>query len=224
VADALSRKAESLGSLAYLPVEERPLALEVQALANRFVRLDISESNRFLACVVSWFSLYDRIRECQYDDPHLLVLKDMVQNGDAKEVTIGYYCVLRMQGRLCVPNVDGLHELILQEAHRSWYSIHPGTANMYKDFRQHYWWRRIKNDIVGFVSRCLNCQQVKYEHQRPRGLLQRLEIPEWKWERITMDFVVRLPRTLRKFDGVWGIVDRLTKSVHFIPVGTNYSL
>jgi len=76
---------------------------------------------------------------------------------------------------------------------------------------------------VGFVTRCLNYQQVKYEHQRPGVLLQRLDIPEWKWERITMDFVVGLPRTSRKFDAIWVIVDQVTKFAHFIPVGTTYS-
>ena len=81
----------------------------------------------------------------------------------------------------------------------------------------------MKKDIVEYVARCLNCQQVKYEHQRPGGLLQKLEIPEWKWGRITMDFVVGLPWTQRKFDAVWVIVDRLTKSAHFIPVMTTYS-
>ncbi|XP_070042851.1 uncharacterized protein [Nicotiana tomentosiformis] len=95
VADALHRKAESLGILAYLPAAERPLALDVQALANQ---------------------------ERQYDDPHLLVLKDTVQDNDTKEVSIGDDGMLRMKGRLCVPNVDGLHELILYEAHSSRYS------------------------------------------------------------------------------------------------------
>ncbi|XP_070035337.1 uncharacterized protein [Nicotiana tomentosiformis] len=96
---------------------------------------------------------------------------DTVQHGNAKEVTIGDGNVLWIQGRLCVPNVDGLCELILQEAHSSWYSIHPGIADIYQDLRQHYWWRRMKKDIVEYVSRCLNYQQVKYEHQRPCGLL-----------------------------------------------------
>jgi len=113
--------------------------------------------------------MYDRIRERQYDDPHMLVLKDTVQHSDAKEVTIGDDGVLRMQGRLCVPNVDGLRELILQEAHSSRYSIHPGAAKMYQDLRQHYWWRRMKKDIVEYVALCLNYQQVKYEHQRTGG-------------------------------------------------------
>ena len=193
VANALSRRAESLGSLAYLLALERPMAMDVQALASQFVRLDLSEPSRVLACVVSRSSLFDRIRERQYDDPYLFVLKDMVHHGDARDVTIGDDGVLRMQGRICVPNVDGLRELILEEAHISRYSIHLGAAKMYQDLRQHYWWRRMKKDIVGFVARCLNCQQVKYEHQRPGGLLQQIEILEWKWERIIMDFAVGLP-------------------------------
>ncbi|XP_070019409.1 uncharacterized protein [Nicotiana sylvestris] len=81
----------------------------------------------------------------------------------------------------------------------------------------------MKKDIVGFIDQCLNCQQVKYEHQRSGGLLQRLDIPEWKWECITMDFLVGIPRTSKKFDVVWVIVDRLTKSAYLIPVGTTYS-
>ncbi|WMV09587.1 hypothetical protein MTR67_002972 [Solanum verrucosum] len=75
----------------------------------------------------------------------------------------------------------------------------------------------MKKDIADFVAKCQNFQQVKYEHQRPAGLLQRMPISEWKWERIAMDFVVGLPKTLGKFDSIWVVVDRLTKSTHFIP-------
>ena len=75
-----------------------------------------------------------------------------------------------------MPNVGELRELILKEAHSSRYSIHPGAAKIYQDLWQHYWWRRMKKDIVAYVAQCLNCQQVKYEHQRPGGLLQKLEI------------------------------------------------
>ncbi|XP_070028826.1 uncharacterized protein [Nicotiana sylvestris] len=159
VADALSRWAESLKSLAYLPASERPMAIDFQALASQFVRLDLSEPSRILACVVFRSYLFDRIKEWQYDDPHLLVLKDKVQHGDAKDVTIGDDGVLRMQGRICVPNIDELRELILEEAHSSRYSIHSGATKMYQDLRQHYWWKWMKNDIVGFVARCLKCQQ-----------------------------------------------------------------
>ena len=126
--------------------------------------------------------------------------------------------VLRIKGRVCVPRVDNLIHTILTEAHSSRYSIHPDATKMYRDLKQHFWWSRMKRDIVDFVAQCPNCQQVKYEHQRPGGTLQKMPLPEWKWERIAMDFVVGLPKTLGKFDSIWVIVDRLTKSAHFIPV------
>lgn len=74
----------------------------------------------------------------------------------------------------------------------------------------------MKRDIAEFVAKCLNCQQAKAEYQKPGGPMQRMPIPEWKWERITMDFVTGLPVTSGKFDSVWVIIDRLTKSTHFI--------
>nr|GFC97167.1 hypothetical protein [Tanacetum cinerariifolium] len=76
----------------------------------------------------------------------------------------------------------------------------------------------MKADITTFVSKCLTCAKVKAEHQKPSGLLQQPEIPEWKWEKITMDFVSGLPRTLSGYDSIWVIIDRLTKSVHFLPM------
>ena len=82
----------------------------------------------------------------------------------------------------------------------------------------------MKREIAEFVSKCLTCQQIKIEHQKPTGLLQPLSIPEWKWERITMDFVKGLPRTQRRHDAIWVIVDRLTKSAHFIATNNTYSL
>ncbi|XP_070040975.1 uncharacterized protein [Nicotiana tomentosiformis] len=128
-----------MGSLAYIPVRERPLALDFQALASQLMRLDVSEPSWVLPCVVSRSSLYECIKVCQYNDPHLLVLKDTVQHNDAKKVCIRDDGVLRMQGRIYVPNVDGLRELILERAHSLWYSIHPGAVKMYHNLRQHYW-------------------------------------------------------------------------------------
>ena len=82
----------------------------------------------------------------------------------------------------------------------------------------------MKKDVVEFVYRCLICQQVKAEHQRPAGLLQSLPIPQWKWEKITMDFVVGLPRCQSGYDAIWVIVDRLTKSAHFLPMKNSDSI
>ncbi|XP_070036442.1 uncharacterized protein [Nicotiana tomentosiformis] len=135
VADALSRKAESMGSLAFISTEERPLALDIQSLANRLVRMNISELSRVLACVVAQFLLFEQIKARQYDDLHLMVLRETVLRGSAKEVTIGADGIMRLQARLCVPNVDGLRKKILEKAHNSQYSIHPGATKMYRDLR-----------------------------------------------------------------------------------------
>ncbi|XP_071912309.1 uncharacterized protein [Coffea arabica] len=85
-------------------------------------------------------------------------------------------------------------------------------------------WDMLEEDVAKFVQNCLICQQVKAEHQKPSGLLQPLEIPEWKWEHIAMDFVTGLPRSQQGFDAIWVIVDRLTKSAHFLPVSMSFSL
>ena len=126
--------------------------------------------------------------------------------------------------RLCVPYVIELKKEIMEEAHSSAYVMHPGSTKMYRTLRDHYWWRAMKREIAEFVSKCLTCQQIKIEHQKPVGLLQPLSIPELKWERITMDFVTGLPRTQRGHDAIWVIVDRLTKSAHFIATNNTYSL
>ena len=82
----------------------------------------------------------------------------------------------------------------------------------------------MKRDVTDYVSKCLTCQQVNDKHQVPSGLLNRIPIPQWKWDSIAMDFVTRLPLTERKHDSVWVIVDRLIKSTHFIPVRIDYSM
>nr|GEY86540.1 putative reverse transcriptase domain-containing protein [Tanacetum cinerariifolium] len=92
--------------------------------------------------------------------------------------------------RIWLPKFGGLRDLIMHESHKSKYSIHPGSDKMYQDLKQLYWWPNMKADIATYVSKCLTCAKVKAEHQRPSSLLQQLEIPVWKWERITMDFIV----------------------------------
>ena len=82
----------------------------------------------------------------------------------------------------------------------------------------------MKRDVSEFVTKCMVCHKVKAEHQVPSRLLQPIRIPEWKWDRITMDFVVGLPLTGRKHDSVRVVVDRLTKITHFLLVRTDYSL
>ncbi|GJU87105.1 reverse transcriptase domain-containing protein [Tanacetum coccineum] len=124
--------------------------------------------------------------------------------------------------RIWIPSVGGVRKLIMDEAHTSRYSIHPGADKMYHDLRDLYWWPGMKRDIAEYVSRCLTCSKIKAEHQKPSGLLQQPEIPEWKWEKITMDLVTKLPRSSSGYDAIWVIVDRLTKSAHFLPIREDF--
>ncbi|GJZ76573.1 putative reverse transcriptase domain-containing protein [Tanacetum coccineum] len=93
-----------------------------------------------------------------------------------------------------------------------------GSDKMYHDLKMLYWWPNMKADIATYVSKCLTCAKVKAEHQRPSGLLVQPDIPEWKWEKITMDFITKLPKTAAGYDSIWVIVDRLTKSAYFLPM------
>ncbi|KAL0559359.1 hypothetical protein IC582_003968 [Cucumis melo] len=122
------------------------------------------------------------------------------------------------QGRLCVLNISELKNAILEEAHSSAYAMHPGSTKMYRTLKKTYWWSGMKQEIAEYVDRCLICQQVKPVRQRPGGFLNPLPVPEWKWEHITMDFLFGLPRTSSGHDGIWVIVDRLTKTTRFIPI------
>jgi hypothetical protein len=92
------------------------------------------------------------------------------------------------------------------------------------DIRQQFWWTRMKCETARYVSECDTCRKVKADYMKPGGLLQPLSIPDWKWDDISMDSIVGLPLTTRKFNSIWVIVDRLTKSAHFIPVNTNYNV
>nr|XP_019067544.1 uncharacterized protein LOC109119456 [Solanum lycopersicum] len=138
VADALRRKAVSMGSLAFLSIKERPLALDIQFLANSM-----------------------------FEDKDLVALRDRVLASDGDQDTLDPDGVLRFVGCICVPRIGDL--------------IHG-----------------MRRDIADFVSHCLCLQQVKAEHLRPSGEIQRLPIPEWKWYRITMDFVLAYRRLLEE--------------------------
>nr|GEV48203.1 reverse transcriptase domain-containing protein [Tanacetum cinerariifolium] len=89
---------------------------------------------------------------------------------------------------------------------------------MYQDLKKLYWLPNMKAEIATYVSKCLTCAKVKIEYQKPSGLLVQPEIPQWKWENITMDSVTKFPKTADGQDMVWVIVDRLTESAYFLPI------
>src|SRR5262244_3217049 len=205
VADALSRK--KLKSL-FLRKQWKLIEDAVDVLP--FVA---QKTHRpFVAQISLRSAIVDRIIEAQKADP--LVAALVGRDGFCRDAD----GVVYFGSRLCVPCDVQLRNDLLAEAHRSRYTVHPGTTKMFRNLKQYFWWSGMKRDFADFVSRCLVCQQVKAEHQRPSGLLQKMDIPQWKWEEITMDFVVGLPRTQRGHDAIWVVVDRLTKSAHFIPI------
>ncbi|GJS99936.1 putative reverse transcriptase domain-containing protein [Tanacetum coccineum] len=126
--------------------------------------------------------------------------------------------------RIWVPFTGEVRTLIMDEAYKSKYSVLPRADKIYYDLRDMYWWRGMQNDIVLYVRKCLTCLKVKAKHQRPSGLLQQPEIPEWKWEKIAMDFVTKLSRTSSGHDSILAIVDQLTKSAHFLLMREDYKM
>lgn len=149
-----------------------------------------------LAHIQAHSSLVEGVKKAQWEDSKLCKLKQGVEEGKMPALSLdeeGFYD-LRIG---CVPEVEPLRRWILDEAHKTAYPVHPGATKMYQDLRQTFWWEGIKRDVADYVSRCLTCQQVKVEHRKPVGLLQQIEIRKWKWEIITMDFVVGLLVLLR---------------------------
>ncbi|XP_071939145.1 uncharacterized protein [Coffea arabica] len=215
VADALSRKAQVAG----LMVKEWDMLEEISGWNPRLEKLKILFGNLSLKS-----PLLEHIKEAQKTDPMIQKNLEKVQKGETLDFKLGSEGVLRFRDRIVIPADEEIRKGILEESHRSKYTIHPGVTKMYHDVKGLYWWEGLKKDVADFVQRCLICQQVKAEHQKPSGLLQSLEIPEWKWEHITMDFVTGLPRSQKGFDAIWVIVDRLTKSAHFLPVSMSFSL
>ncbi|GKC41345.1 putative reverse transcriptase domain-containing protein [Tanacetum coccineum] len=130
---------------------------------------------------------------------------------------------LYFMDRIWVSLVGDVRMVILDEDHKSKYSVHPGADKMYHDLRDMYWWPGMKKDIAIYVSKCLTYAKVKAEHQRPLGLLQQPEIPEWKWDKITMDLITKLHRSRSRHDAIWVIVDILTKSAYFLAILEDYS-
>src|SRR5215470_12911731 len=162
VADALSRK--SMGSLAHIAPMRRPLVEEIHELKRSGVQFEIREPQTFLAHVKAQSALVEQIKASQDKDPKLHKLKADVKSGKNVEFALDQEGVLRCGKRLCVPNDEELRRIILEEAHSSRYTVHPGSTKMYQDLKQLYWWEGMKRDIGDFVSRCLVCQQVKAKH------------------------------------------------------------
>ncbi|KAK4400831.1 Retrovirus-related Pol polyprotein from transposon.6 [Sesamum angolense] len=186
VADALSRNTvDHLASMIFYNVEY------LTALRAMDVHFSVG-GYMLLATMQVKPSLKDKIRDAQDKDPYLQKMKTKVQEGKNNQFIIQDNGMLLNGKRVCVPNVEELRKEIMHEVDYAPYAMHPGSTKMYWDLRPYYWWPTMKKDVTEFVARCLTCQQVKAEHQAPASKLHPLSIPEWKWEKITMDFVISI--------------------------------
>jgi hypothetical protein len=170
-------------------------------------------------------TLRDSIVLAQQRNKGVRVIKQKITQGEGK-----YKCfrvdpegVLWFNERIVVPKDHKLRKQILDEAHLSKFSMHLGSTKMYQDLKQNFWWTRMKREIAKYVSEYDICQRLKANHLKTAGILQPLPIPSWKWEDISMDFIVGLPNTSLRHDSIWVIVDCLTKTAHFLPVHTTYN-
>ncbi|KAI9112320.1 hypothetical protein K1719_016843 [Acacia pycnantha] len=224
VADALSRKTVQV---AYMMMQEQKLLEDFRDLnlSNQIcVGLNTPNDAYLATLLVSQgeYDLRDEVEEAQKQDDWAIATREKISRGETQDHDLSPSGLVRYKKRVYVPPVDELRRKILDEAHKSKYTLHPGMVKMYQNMKSELWWPGLKKDVAQYVARCLTCQKVKIEHRRPPGLLQGLEMPEWKWENIAMDFVVGLPK-IRNHDTIWVVVDRLTKSAHFIPISIHYS-
>jgi hypothetical protein len=168
--------------------------------------------------------LLQRIIDAQRTNKGMKYIHEKMKDDKANCFRKDNQGVIWFKDRIVVPKDVELHQQILDEAHFSRYSIHPGSTKMYQDLKQHYWWTKMKIEIARYVAKCDTCRRVKAIHMKAAGPLQSLPIPTWKWEDISMHFIVGLPRTTKGFDSIWVIIDRLTKITHFLPVKAKYPL
>ncbi|WVZ80986.1 hypothetical protein U9M48_028416, partial [Paspalum notatum var. saurae] len=167
-------------------------------------------------------TIKDQIIAAQKQDKGMAHIRDEIDDKKKASFKLDEEGVLWFKNRLVVPKDMELRKKILDEAHTSMFTLHPGSNKMYQDLKQKFWWTQMKREIAKYVSECDVCQRVKADHLKPAGMLQPLAVPAWKWEDIHMDFIVGLPRTQKGYDSIWVIIDRFTKSAHFIPVRTTY--
>ncbi|WVZ80614.1 hypothetical protein U9M48_028073 [Paspalum notatum var. saurae] len=214
VADALSRKAHCNF------IEARPTVRVLCCEIGEIEMPTVLEAE--LYNLVLELTIKDQIIAAQRQDKGMAHIRDKINEQKKACFKLDKEGVMWFKNRIVVPKDMELRKTILDEAHTSMFTMHPGSNKLYQDLKQKFWWTRMKREIAKYVSECDVCQRVKADHLKPAGMLQPLAVPAWKWEDIHMDFIVGLPRTQKGYDSIWVIIDRFIKSAHFIPVKTIY--
>ena len=200
-----SRKAPGMPIIAKPSHVVSAIRIAPDELCREFQRLNlefVEVGGATLNAIVAEPEFIQQIRAKQVEDAKSIEIRAKILEGKAAGFEVDASDMLRFRGRLYVPDDVDLRKAVLSEAHDTPYSVHPGGDKMYQDLRLQFWWPNMRGEIAAYVSRCLTCQQVKFDHKRPGGLLQPLEIPMWKWESISMDFVMALPKTVGGKDAV----------------------
>ncbi|KOM49485.1 hypothetical protein LR48_Vigan08g031200 [Vigna angularis] len=218
VADALSRRQAQITTLM---VKELEL---LEKLRDMNLGLQLTPNHIWCGHLAITSDFLEQVKVEQSMDQELQQKIRLLDTDQAKEFVLSKDGIFRFKNRVCIPAKSELKHLILDEGHKSRISIHPGMTKMYKDLKESFWWNGMKRDVAEFVAACLVCQKAKLEHQKSGGMLRQLDIPQGKWDSISMDFVTHLPKSSKGHDSIWVIVDRLTKSAHFLPINQRMSL
>ncbi|KAA0067940.1 pol protein [Cucumis melo var. makuwa] len=170
-------------------------------LLRDFERAEIAVSVGEVTSQLAQLSVQPTLRQkiivAQLNDPYLVEKRRLVETGQGENFSISSDDGLMFEGRLCVPEDSAVKTELLAEAHSSPFTMHPGSTKMYQDLKNVYWWRNMKREVADFVR--------------------------WKWESVSMDFITGLPKTLKGYTVIWVVVDRLTKSAHFMPGKSTYT-
>jgi hypothetical protein len=180
------------------------------------------------ATTISMYQLYlcDIILEVSKSDLCYLDIKVTLQHGMSQKK---FECfelredgILMYRHRVYVLNDHEFKRMILSDIHKVPYDRHPGNQKTIVTIKKQYFWPGVEKEVVDFIARCLECQKVKVEHRHIASFLQPLPIPKWKWEVVTMGFITKFPRTSKQHDSIMVVVEKLTKSSHFIPVKSEH--
>ncbi|KAM6569147.1 hypothetical protein CsatB_017132 [Cannabis sativa] len=164
VADALSRKGQS--QINTMKQISQQLANEIKLVVGKLANITLQST------------LLERIKEVQMQYLELVKTQDRVSAGKASDFSVDEIGMLRFGNRVCVPMDESIKREIMDKSHMTPYSFPPRSPKLYQYLKAMLWWPGMKIDIAEYVVKCLTCQQVKAEHQRPAGLLQPLNIPE----------------------------------------------
>ena len=173
VADALSKKVQHSPNT--VAITQLSLLKELDYLGIQL--LSHGQAHDQLLALTLQHSIVEEIRVNQESDPELQRIKKDLERGKSHGFVVHEDGTPRFQNRLCVPRNEEFRKKILEEAHNTRYSVHPGGTKIYRDLRQYFLWYNMKKEVAEYVDKCVTCQKVKAEHQRPVGELRPLEIP-----------------------------------------------